>query len=459
MKKEFSKSLFIFRRDLRLHDNLGLLSALERSEQVYPVFIFDPRQVSDNQYASTKAIAFMINSLSELRESIESGGGSFSYRYGQAESELSTLLQQEGFEAVFCNADYTPFARQRDEELRNVTNKAGAEFILVHDALLTEPGSVLKADGTPYTVYTFFMKKAREQQVAKPRVNRFENFARSAPKGAWPLDASKLIGTEDHSQLFCKGGRKEAVLILRDLERYHDYHEQRNFPAKGATSGLSAHHKFGTISVRETYHAVAAKLGADHTLINELYWRDFFYHILWHFPRVLGSAFLEKFRNLKWRNAESDFERWCQGLTGFPIVDAGMRELVATGFMHNRVRMITASFLVKDLQIDWQRGEKFFAQHLIDYDPAVNNGNWQWAASTGCDAQPYFRIFNPWTQQKKFDADAVYIKRWVPELASLSAREIHALETKDKARPLAYPAPMVDHSEARVLTKQLYEVD
>lgn len=228
----------------------------------------------------------------------------------------------------------------------------------------------------------------------------------------------------------------------------------RNLPSLSGTTGLSAHHKFGTISIRESYWAVRSALGKSHTLVRELYWRDFFTHIGFHYPHVLSGCFHERYDTLKWENDEVKFKAWCQGRTGFPIVDAGMRELNITGFMHNRMRMITASFLVKDLHIDWRWGEKYFAQRLVDYDPLVNNGNWQWAASTGCDAQPYFRIFNPWLQQAKYDPKCLYIKQWVKELAGCTPKRIHRIQDNI---PTEYVSPIVDHAVASQKAKAMFK--
>jgi deoxyribodipyrimidine photo-lyase len=253
-----------------------------------------------------------------------------------------------------------------------------------------------------------------------------------------------------------KGGHEEAISLLRKIKTLENYHEIRNIPAINGTSKLSAHNKFGTLSIREVYSAIVHYFGQEHTLIKELYWRDFFTHIQFHFPHVLGHAFQKKFEHVKWSQNEKHFLSWCEGKTGFPIVDAGMRELNATGYMHNRVRMITACFLVKDLHIDWRWGEKYFAQKLVDYDPAVNNGNWQWAASTGCDAQPYFRIFNPWLQQKKFDPQCLYIKRWIPELVTVDVKTIHSLEKNRETIITNYPSPMINHDKERKITIQLY---
>jgi deoxyribodipyrimidine photo-lyase len=263
--------------------------------------------------------------------------------------------------------------------------------------------------------------------------------------------------TERSGVLALRGGRTEGLKRLRLIDGMTSYKADRDIPALGATTMLSAHHKFGTISIRETYWRAAEAFGVSCHLISELYWRDFFTHIAWHFPHVFKGAFRPEYNALEWNRSKKDFQRWCEGKTGFPIVDAGMRQMNETGYMHNRVRMIVASFLVKDLHINWQRGEKYFAQKLLDYDPAVNNGNWQWAASTGCDAQPYFRIFNPWLQQKKFDPDAEYIKRWVPELKNVSVKDIHQGYKPNLFSDVKYPEPMVDHAAERQETLKRFK--
>jgi deoxyribodipyrimidine photo-lyase len=258
-------------------------------------------------------------------------------------------------------------------------------------------------------------------------------------------------------KLFRKGGRKEALKILNKISKLKNYGEDRDIPAKQGTSGLSAHHKFGTVSVRETFWAAREQFELTHPFISQLYWRDFFHHIAFHFPKVFGHAFQEKFEDVEWDEDEERFAAWCEGRTGFPIVDAAMRELNTTGYMHNRCRMIVASFLVKDLLLDWRKGERYFATQLVDYDPCVNNGSWQWAASTGCDAQPYFRIFNPWRQQIRFDPDAEYIKKWVPELKDVDPKTIHRL---NEQRPLilqGYPRPIVNHRTMAEEAKSRYK--
>jgi deoxyribodipyrimidine photo-lyase len=247
------------------------------------------------------------------------------------------------------------------------------------------------------------------------------------------------------------------MTILKGIAVLKDYQVKRDIPSLDATSHLSSHHKFGTVSIREVYHAAVKHLGRDHTLVQELHWRDFFTHIAHHFPYVFGQSFDDRYEQLPWSQDQKRFKAWCDGLTGFPIVDAGMRQLNTTGFMHNRVRMITASFLVKDLHIDWKWGERYFASKLVDYDPAVNNGNWQWAASTGCDHQPYFRIFNPWLQQKRFDPECLYIKKWVEELKDVPVPVIHSWHEEHVWKG-AYLKPMVDHSKQAEAAKQMFKM-
>lgn len=444
---KYKTSLFVFRRDLRLEDNTGLISALRQSERVIPCFIFDPRQVDDNEYRSDNAVQFMLGSLAGLDDELKKKGSKLFIFYGQADSVIRKLLKK--VDAVFLNRDYTPFSLKRDNAIAAACRKSGVDFFKFADALLHEPEEVHKGDGDPYVVYTPFMKAAKKLDVRRPVKNKYKNYfsGRLGEKGLSVF--SKVLKKGDYNEdIFRSGGRKEARRILKDIGRFDNYEDVRDFPYIDGTTGLSAHNKFGTVSIREFYHAVNDGLGFHSILIDELFWRDFFTHIAYHFPYVFGKPFRKKYEKLKWSDSKKNFKAWCEGMTGFPIVDAGMRQLNKTGFMHNRVRMIVGSFLTKDLRIDWRRGEKYFAQRLVDYDPSVNNGNWQWVASTGCDAQPYFRIFNPWSQQEKYDKKCKYIKEWVPELEGLSPSQIHSLGS-DRPEGLDYPEPIVDHSEAR----------
>jgi deoxyribodipyrimidine photo-lyase len=322
------------------------------------------------------------------------------------------------------------------------------DFYSIPDGLLHEPERCLKSDRSPYKVFTAFYNNASQQPIALPQSLTAGQFL-NLDTGITLNSFSTVTSLSNPAIL--QGGRESALATLNLLHRCHDYQAVHDFPALEGCSKLSTHLKFGTCSIREAYYHLIQQLGQQHPLLRQLYWRDFFHHLAYHFPFVFERAFLPQFATLPWDNNLEFFQAWMDGKTGFPIVDAGMRELNATGLMHNRVRMIVASFLVKDLHIDWRWGERYFAQHLLDYDPCVNNGNWQWAASTGCDAQPYFRIFNPWLQQQKFDADCVYIYRWLPEVTGLTPETLHQWHKKQLVS--AYPAPIVDHSRESQISK------
>lgn len=453
--KQYSLSVHIFTRDLRLYDNTALVNALQQSDRVLPVFIFDERQLS-NPFKGNNSFEFMVNSLVELNEELKQKGSQLNFYKGIAHEIINKLIEKINVGAVFANRDYTPFSRERDNAIADVCRYKNIPFNLYADALLNEPEQVYKTDGNPYTVFTPFMKKAMTIKVKKPDDTSLSNYYNETVKSPSRIYDPKSLIRKSNINLRMKGGRKEGLSLLKKIESLCNYEHDRNLPSVNGTSLLSAHHKFGTVSIRETYQRVIEHFGKEHPLINELYWRDFFTHIVYHYPHVLGNSFNPKYAGIEWENNVVRFEKWCRGQTGFPIVDAGMRELITTGYMHNRVRMIVASFLVKDLHIDWRWGERFLANHLVDYDPAVNNGNWQWAASIGCDAQPYFRIFNPWSQQKKFDPECVYIKKWVPELNDLSASQIHNLH--DKSQNIGkYPKPIIDHKTQADLIREKFK--
>lgn len=451
----YKRSLHIFRRDLRLHDNTALNHALLASSEVVTCFIFNDAQIGTHKFRSANGLAFMIESLEELAEEIEERGGKLLILHGEPTDTIEALVKDLSIDSIFFNKDYTPFSRKRDEALKSLCDRLNIPCSSHSDILLCEPSEFGKDDGKPYTVYTPFFKKAAKLSVPKP--TRLAKGVLAKPTVSLPLVSPRSFWPESSAnQRLSVGGRSKGMAILKSISSFKNYEEERNLPAVKGTTILAPHNKFGTLSIREVYHAVADSLGTGHTLIRELYWRDFFTHIAWHFPHVFGHAFNRVYDAIPWSKDLAHFEAWCQGRTGFPIVDAGMRELVATGFMHNRVRMIVASFLVKDLHLSWRWGESFFARHLTDYDPSVNNGSWQWAASTGCDAQPYFRIFNPWLQQKRFDVDCIYIKRWVPELANIAPKILHTLHEQEGSRPTSYPAPIVEHSLQKILAEEMF---
>jgi deoxyribodipyrimidine photo-lyase len=338
-------SLFIFRRDLRLHDNTGLNEALRLSEKVIPCFIFDPRQIEPHPYQSKPGLRFMLQSIDDLERQLKAAVGKLALYHAAPQEVITQLFVQQQIEAVFINRDYTPFSRLRDAEIADVCSQLGIALYVLPDALLTEPELAVKSDRTPYKVFTAFYNHARLFPVAVPQALEKWSFSTKATQ----FTADQLTLSCDETMAVMPGGRQQALAILDRIASYKDYEQSRNYPFQNATSRLSAHIKFGTCSIREVYYAIVEQLGSEHPLLRQLYWRDFFTHIAYHFPRVFGHAFIEKLENLEWDNKSDYFQAWCEGKTGFPIVDAGMLELNTTGFMHNRVRMITASFLVKDL--------------------------------------------------------------------------------------------------------------
>lgn len=450
----YTRSIFIFRRDLRVDDNTGLIHALQTSDEVIPCFIFDPRQAENNSYFSQNAFQFMMESLVDLADQLKKRGGKLHIFHGKPHEVVEKLIDGQQVDAVFVNRDYTPFSKKRDGLVDKVRNGHNATFLRSPDVLLNEPEEVKTKSGGYYTVFTPFFRAARKLPVDLPSMVDVGDFFRGNISGEEKGILKKTLKGRN-GNLYSNGGRENALNILNDLEKFGNYQEERDYPALDATTGLSAHNKFGTISIREAYHSIVGELGQYHPLVTQLYWRDFFTHLACNNPHVFGHPFRKKYESLKWDNDTESFKKWCEGRTGFPVVDAGMRQLNTTGYMHNRVRMIVASFLVKDLHIDWRWGERYFAQNLVDYDPCLNNGNWQWAASTGADSQPYFRIFNPWLQQKKFDRDCEYIKKWVPELEDIEPKSIHELE-KDAVGVPGYPQPLVDHSREREVSLFMY---
>ncbi len=446
----YKKALFIFRRDLRLTDNSALIAALNSADQVYTVFHFDDVLIKPQRQFANR---WLYNCLNDLQTQLSHRKGELFFLQGNMLKAVREFIDVIGIEAVYTNRDYTPYARKRDAALQTLCEETlQIDFHSFADQLLLEPEEGLKKNGTPYTVFTPFFKQNKTRHVAMPQSCPERGFARvlhtCGLESAWMPDILERSATAYPDPI-----RHSTENLLADIARFHNYDEERDFPAANGTTRLSVRLKFGSCSIREAYHAISGQLGKHHGLIRQLYWRDFFTHIYFHFPDSRKKPFRKKYLKLVWCEDRQKFQRWCEGRTGFPIVDAGIRELASTGYMHNRVRMIVASFLVKDLQINWRWGEQFFADNLCDYDAALNNGNWQWVASTGCDAQPWFRVFNPWIQQKKFDPECEYIKKWLPELANVPVSAIHgAGETLLEG----YHPPMVDHKQAVSITKQLY---
>lgn len=396
-------SFFWFRRDLRLNDNIGLRAALRSAKNVQPIFIFDTT-ILNKLPKNDARVNFIWQNLTKINKQLNEFGSSLMVKHGKPQEIWKDLIQEHKIEAVFTNRDYEPAAIARDKEVKFLLESNGIQFSDYKDHVFFEKGEVLKNDGTPYTVYTPYKNKWLEK-FAKTNVE--------IPKKEDELNAHFAKSTYKVPSLKAIGFEKSAIQDFEyDLKWVENYDLHRDFPAEDKTTRLGHHLRFGTISVRSLIYFSKPK---NKVFLSEIIWRDFFSQILAHFPYVVEGPFKKKYAGINWINDEEQFKKWCEGKTGYPIVDAGMRQLNATGFMHNRVRMITASFLIKHLLIDWQWGEAYFAEKLLDFDLSANNGNWQWAAGTGCDAAPYFRVFNPTLQQEKFDKKKQYIKKWVPE--------------------------------------------
>jgi len=415
-------SIFWFRRDLRLEDNHGLFQALKENDNVLPLFIFDKIILDKLENKTDARVEFIHDQISQIHQELEKKGASILVKHGDPEAIFKELIETYQIQAVHTNRDYEPYANSRDEKIARLLNKQEIQLHRYKDQMIFEPGEILNGSGEFYKVFTPFSKVwLREFDPAK-----LDNFK--------PMHWKKLVQSDslEIPSLEEIGFEKSDVSIpakTADEEIISHYSQTRDFPAVNGTSRLGIHLRFGTISIRKLA-IKASELNA--TYLNELIWREFYMMILAFNPQVVDQAFKPAYNHIPWRNNEEEFAAWCEGKTGYPIVDAGMRELNTTGYMHNRVRMVVASFLTKHLLIDWRWGETYFAEKLLDYELASNNGGWQWAAGTGTDAQPYFRVFNPTAQQEKFDKNWKYIKKWIPEINS------------DK-----YPKPIVDHKFAR----------
>ena len=423
-------NLFWFRRDLRLIDNHGLYEALKSELPVLPIFIFDTNILDKLENKEDKRVDCIFQALEKLNEYLEKQGKSIQIFYGKPLEIYQKLTEKYNIESVFCNEDYEPYAIKRDQEIKDFLASKNINFYQFKDQVIFQKDELTKADGKPYTVYTPYSK----QWLLKFNDQNLEFFA-SEKK------LENLLNIEKQNITLENIGFKKTNYLFENpkinLEILEKYQETRDFPTL-ETSQMSVHLRFGTFSIRKLVK-IANEL-KDKTYLKELIWREFFMQILWHFPKVIHHSFKEKYDNIAWENNEELFQKWCEGKTGYPIVDAGMRELNETGLMHNRVRMVCASFLTKHLLTDWRIGEAYFAEKLMDYDLSANNGNWQWSAGSGCDAAPYFRVFNPEEQQKKFDPNFIYIKKWVKEFGTS-----------------AYPKPIIEHKFARERALKRYK--
>ena len=395
-----SYNIFWFRRDLRLKDNVGLFHALSQKDKLIPLFIFD-KNIIDHLPKDDSRISFIYNQLRKINDELQSYGSSLLVLKGDPKSVFEKLISKYNINTVFSNEDYEPYALDRDRKVTEYLKHQNIFHKQYKDQVVFSPLEILKDDGNPYTVYTPYKNKWLSRFRENPISIHDEMNAMNFHNHSFDFPTIEKLGFE-----FSKIQVRDYTLKILD-----SYKENRDIPYNDQTSYLSVHLRFGTVSVRE----IINQLKGNEVFLSELIWREFFMQILYNFPHVVNNSFKSKYDKIEWRNNKEEFKKWCEGKTGYPIVDAGMRQLNQTGYMHNRVRMIVAGFLCKHLLIDWRWGEKYFAKKLLDYELSSNNGNWQWAAGTGCDAAPYFRIFNPFTQQKKFDKEFRYVKRWIDD--------------------------------------------
>ena len=457
--QKIETGLFIFRRDLRTVDNNGLEFMKKKCKNIYTIFIFTPEQVSSsNHFKSNNAVQFMIESLFDLSSQIEKQGGKLYCFYGKNENIVDLFIQKLNIRYICFNKDYTPYALERDEKIVDLCQKRKAEIDIVPDYYLHEPGTIFSSSKKPYQKFTPFYETCLKKHIEEPKKSHSFPFVITNQHLEHKItleEAYKKFVNQPNPTILLHGGREIALKILKSSVKKLTHYDATHNSLDENTSQLSPYIKFGCLSIREVYKTFQK----NKAFVRQLIWRDFYMNILYSFPYVLHGAMKQNYNKIRWHSSISHFESWKKGLTGFPVVDAGMREMNETGYMHNRARLIVSSFLVKTLLINWQKGEKYFAQKLVDYDPASNNGNWQWTAGTGADSQPYFRIFNPWEQAKNYDPDANYIKKWIPELREVPVKDIFRWDekcTEYRKKGMKYPCPIVDYSTQKEEALKLY---
>jgi deoxyribodipyrimidine photo-lyase len=473
-KSTYEKSLVWFRRDLRDYDHAALYHALKSSKNVYCAFVFDTDILDQLKDKTDRRVEFIWESVSELKASLQNHNSDLIVLYGSAAKEILKLAHELGVAAVFANHDYEPSAIARDSYVTEQLKISKITFHHYKDHVIFEKDEVLNLSGKPYGVFTpyknMWLKTVNDDFLKAYPVDDYIQHLAPSPEITTEIPILESIGFKrtNLASMRLPTGMRGGLTLFKDFkERMSRYKDVRDFPSINGVSYLSVHLRFGTVSIRHLAREAiqAANTGAQ-TWLNELIWRDFYVQILHHNPSVAsGKAYKSEFEALKFQNNPALFQAWCDGKTGYPLVDAAMRQLNTTGFMHNRLRMVAASFLVKDLLIDWRLGERYFSEKLIDFDLSANNGGWQWAASTGCDAQPWFRIFNPTTQSERFDAQGKFIRKFVPELEKCNDKEIHApwlipslrLQELNISIGKDYPAPLVDHATQRSQALALYK--
>lgn len=440
--------LFIFRRDFRIKDNTAWNEMIKIYNNIYPIFIFTPEQIDNNKYKSDNAIQFMVESLFELKKNIN-----LTFCYGNIDDVINDIIIKNNINAIYTNTDYTPYSIKREQIIDKIAKINNIEFKYFHDITLFEPKSIKTISGQIYQKFTPFYNQCIKEIVRKPFSSKNKIYIKNIHT-KYEINKSKINNLYIYNKnIHIHGGRKNAIRILKNINKFNKYEKTRNI-LNINTTNLSAYLKFGCISIREAYYQIKKYLGKKDGLIKQLIWREFYYHLGDGFIDRFGKSLKQQYDNIEWDNNNILFNKWKKGETGFPIVDACMRQLNITGYMHNRGRLIVSSFLVKNLMIDWRWGEKYFAQKLVDYDVLVNQGNWQWTSGSGADSQPYFRIFNPVLQSEKFDPDALYIKKWIPELKDIEPKYIHNWEENYNDN---YIKPIINYKESKIKTLKMYK--
>jgi deoxyribodipyrimidine photo-lyase len=454
-----SYTIFIFRRDLRAYDNTSLNYAISNFERVIPIFIFTPEQITEtNKFKSDNAIQFMVESLKHLNKNLDN---KLCYFYGDNIEILTSICDKIPVESIIFNSDYTKYSRIRDGKITKFCKSKNIQCHSSEDYLLSKVGEFNKDDGKPYSVFTPFKENAMSKKIAKPTKYKIRNITTSSELKSLEINISEIKYTPNDSVLVHGGRALATVQLAKAIKNQKEYNDNRD-QLSTETTQLSAYIKFGCISIREVYWIFYEKLGSKSLLLSQLIWREFYYYIAYYHPDVLSASrdnFRSTFPNIKWTNNAKHIEAWKTGNTGFPVVDAGMRQLNKTGYMHNRSRLITANFLNRILNTDWRIGELYYATKLVDYDPSVNNGNWQWVASTGVDTAQYFqRVFSPILQSKRYDSDCEYIKQWVPELKDVASNHIHDWEKHLHKYPdIKYVTPIISYSYGRTRSLKAYK--
>mgnify|MGYP001204145662 FL=1 len=440
------QSIFIFRRDYRLIDNTSLIECCKISENVNLLFIFTPEQITNkNEYKSNNAAQILVESLFELKEEIEKNNGKFNICYGDNIKVLEDIIKNNKIDAIYLNKDYTPYSKKRDMDIEKLCNSKNISYNAYDDLLLYPIDKIKSKTGNPYSKFSFYYKEAIKLKIEKPQKVKKYNFNSKYLDTKYKINKTKMESFYDkNDNLYIEAGRSNALKILNGIQKLKDYNKDRDLPKVG-NSYLSSHIRFGNVSIRECYWKFVDKLGKKNQIIDQLYWNCFYTELGNNFPDMYKKRYLvPKFKDIKWDKSTKLFNAWKEGKTGFPLSDAGMREMNTTGFMHNRVRMTSATLLSRVLLLDWRMGEKYFSQTLVDHLRSNNEGNWFWVVGTANHSQVYFRIMSEWSQIKRFDPDCEYVKKWIPELEEVPAKDILKWNEKHESYDIDYPAPIVD---------------